>query len=373
MWPERISRALAIPDLSDPQNGTHAVNLVVSEMAAYFQAKGWPVPEIRRSSPISSVTDNFDRLHFPADAICRSPIYTRYIDDVQILRVHTSAMIPDLLVGMRERDLTDYLVMSPGMCYRRDVVDKTHCGEPHQMDVWRIKQGAPRLERESLLELIDAVIRSILPNAEYVVQDAIHPYTINGLEVGVRTPDGDILEVLECGEAHPQILAEAGLDPSKCSGLALGVGLDRMVMLRKNIPDIRILRASDPRIAKQMVNLDPYVSVSKFPAINRDMSVSIPAEAQEEDICEAVKDAMGPDIDMLEEVQIRSATAYDDLPPQAIERLGIHSNQKNVLVRIVLRSHERSLTHEEANTIRDRVHLAIDHGDMGYVRKVVIA
>lgn len=362
---ERLAKTLAIKDLSDPTNGLHAINLVVSKILDYLTKKeGWPKPEIRRASPISSVTNDFDRLYFPPDSLNRLPRYTRYLDEQTILRTHTTAMIPDILVEIRDKELADYSVLCPGICYRRDVVDKRHTGEPHQMDIWRIKKGAPRLERKALIDLIESVLDAVIPGSEYRANEVNHPYTINGLEVEILVK-GYWLELLECGEAHPQLLTDAGLDPEEYSGLAMGIGLDRMVMLLKGIDDIRLLRSEDPRIKQQLTNLEPYQSVSKYPLVRQDLSVSVLQKTNEEDICETIKDALGDNSDVIEEITIASETNYDRLPAKAIERLGIKPGQKNMLIRVILRSHERSLTHEEANEMRDTIYRAVDESETG--------
>ena len=64
----------------------------------------------------------------------------------------------------------------------------------------------------------------------------------------------------------------------------------------------------------------------------------------------------------MESVEVLSETAYGDLPPAAIERLGISSGQKNTLLRVVLRDLRRALTDEEANTLRDEVYAAVHEG-----------
>lgn len=69
----------------------------------------------------------------------------------------------------------------------------------------------------------------------------------------------------------------------------------------------------------------------------------------------------------VEEVKIVSETPYNKLPPHVIARLGIKSNQKNLLICVILRSHERSLRHEEANEIRDRLYKALNQGEKGYI------
>jgi phenylalanyl-tRNA synthetase alpha chain len=62
---------------------------------------------------------------------------------------------------------------------------------------------------------------------------------------------------------------------------------------------------------------------------------------------------------------VLAETPYEQLPPQAVARLGIHPHQKNALVRVVLRHLERTLTDEEANRLRDRIHAALHRGDPG--------
>jgi phenylalanyl-tRNA synthetase alpha chain len=277
-------------------------------------------------------------------------------------------MIPEVLSELAHRDPQDEIVLCPGICYRRDVVDRTHTGEPHQLDIWRIKRGEPRLQRPQLIELIETLIQSLIPGTRYRANETIHPYTVNGLEVEILVK-GQWLEILECGEAHPDILAHAGLPPEEYSGLAMGMGLDRLVMAIKGIEDIRLLRASDPRIKTQMTTLQPYRLVSKYPPITHDLSISVAVDQTPEDVCETIRDAIGVDIQMLESVVILSETLYEQLPPIAIERLGIRPGQKNILVRITLRSPERSLHQEETNNLRDKIYLAVDQsGTGGYLK-----
>jgi len=124
------------------------------------------------------------------------------------------------------------------------------------MDIWRIKKGEPRLQRPALIDLIETVAGIVAPGAKYRANEVTHPYTVNGLEVEILVA-GEWLELLECGEAHPRLLADCGLNPEEYSGLAMGIGLDRAIMLIKNIDDIRILRSEDPRIKRQMTILTP--------------------------------------------------------------------------------------------------------------------
>ena len=378
MSKEKLAASLAISDLSDPANGIHAVNLMLEKLRLYFVDKtknaGWPMPEIRRSSPITSIENNFDRLLFPVDNATRSSIYTRYISEDLILRGHTASIIPDILEGLPSRNITDYLVFCPGICYRRDIVDKVHCGEPHQLDIWRIRKGEPRFGRKDLIELVEAVIDCAIPGYEYKIFNfekdiaKVRTYVQNGFKVKALTKNSSWLSFLECGEVHPTMLANLKLDPKYYCGLAVGVILDRLVMIAKGIDDIRAMRSNDTRVKKQMLNLEPFRSVSKYPPVRQDLSFSVAEEKTEEDICESIRTVLGNKSDILEEVSIRSETTFNDLPPQAIQRLGIKPGQKNILVRITLRSHDRSLLQEEANEIRNEIYKAVNEsGTEGYL------
>jgi phenylalanyl-tRNA synthetase alpha chain len=130
--------------------------------------------------------------------------------------------------------------------------------------------------------------------------------------------DGEWVEVWECGPAHPAVLEAAGL-----AG---------------------------------------WRPVSAMPPVRRDLSVAVQADDTVEDLGDRVRDAPGPDADAVEEVTVPAETPADRLPAAAVARPGIDPDQKNVLVRVVLRHLERTLTDEEANRMRDRIYAALHRG-----------
>jgi phenylalanyl-tRNA synthetase alpha chain len=111
-----------------------------------------------------------------------------------------------------------------------------------------------------------------------------------------------------------------------------------------------------------MTDLAPYRPVSAMPPVRRDLSVAVQADDTDEDLGDRVRDALGPDADAVEEVAVLASTPHDRLPPQAVARLGIRPGQKNVLVRVVLRHLERTLTDQDANQMRDRIYAALHQG-----------
>ena len=169
------------------------------------------------------------------------------------------------------------------------------------------------------------------------------------------------MEIGECGLAHPELLAAAGLPPGT-SGLAMGLGLDRLVMLAKGIDDIRLLRSDDPRVRGQMLDLAPYRPVSAQPATRRDLSLVVAADLDAELLGDRVRAALGPDAGSVEEVLVLAETGYGSLPAVARDRTGIRPGQKNMLVRLVIRDLDRTLTAAEANDRRDRVYAALHEG-----------
>jgi phenylalanyl-tRNA synthetase alpha chain len=195
------------------------------------------------------------------------------------------------------------------------------------------------------------------------VTDSPHSYTTDGLQLDVLDPgDGEWLELAEGGLIAPWLLAAAGLPPAGWSGVAAGVGLDRALMVRKQIPDIRLLRSTDPRVSAQLLDLAPYQPVSLMPAASRDLSVVVAWGTDEEVLGDRVRMALGDRAADLESVELVSLTSYDDLPASARRRLGIGLGQANALVRLTLRPIERTLTSVQANRIRDAVYLAIHEG-----------
>jgi phenylalanyl-tRNA synthetase alpha chain len=352
-------RALSLRDLTDAAAGAHAMQTLVAAIVAAL-ADAWRCAVVvHRQSPLVSVEDNYDRLKYPPDGAARDARYTRYVAPRTLLRTQTSAMIPGLLRAVARDPYDDVLLACPGLVYRRDAIDRLHVGEPHQLDLWRVRAG--RLDERDLDELCARALGAALPGAAWRWQPAAHPYTERGRQLDVEV-SGQWIEIGECGLALPALLDENGLAPARYGGLAMGLGLDRLLMLRKGVPDIRLLRSGDPRVAAQMVDLAPYRAVSTQPPVARDLSIAVGADVTVEELGDRVRAALGARAAAVESVTIASETAPDALPAAARARLGLGAGQKNVLLRVVLRDPERTLTHAEANALRDAIWAACHEG-----------
>jgi phenylalanyl-tRNA synthetase alpha chain len=417
----QLARDLAVRDLTDPNEGPHALQLLVdAAVAALVDAWHCDV-RMARGPRIVPLTDNYDALRFPAADVTRDARYTRYVDRTTMLRSHSSAMVPPALRALaadqaaeapagaaprasapasdaaeragdqaaeapagaaprasapasdaaeracERSNQQDVLLVCPGITYRRDAVDRLHTGTPHQLDLWLVSRR--ELTARHLDEMISLLAGALVPGLRYRAEPRVHPYTHAGRQVDVHVGPGpsgrssagdEWVEVWECGLAHPDVLRAAGLEG--CTGLALGMGLDRLLMLRTGIPDIRLLRATDPRIASQLLDLAPYQPVSTRPPIVRDLSIAVDAADDAELLGDRARDALGADADCLESIEVVSATGWLQLPDAAVRRLGMDASQKNLLVRVVLRPFDRTLTDAEANALRDRVYAGLHRG-----------
>jgi phenylalanyl-tRNA synthetase alpha chain len=354
---QELRRDLAIQDLTDPADGPHAIQLLVDEAVEALSTWGCEVRRIR-ASPVVSAADNYDRLRIDTQAVSRDTRYTRYVSEEVMLRSHTSVMIPPALRDLAARPSKDVLLVCAGMVYRRDSIDRLHSSTPHQLDLWRVRRQPP-LTVADLDEMVDRLAETLVPGRPHRALTREHPYTTHGRQVDVQV-GSEWIEIAECGLAHPDILTDAGLQAS--SGLALGIGLDRLLMIRKGIPDIRLLRLNDERIASQMLDLEPYREVSPYPPIRRHLSLAVGATDDDEELGDRVRLALGEDSRSVETIRVLAETPIAELPTSAVERLGLRAGQKNVLLEVVLRDLERTLTDEEANRLRNRIYESLHQG-----------
>ena len=357
----QLTAALSIRDLTDPEQGPHALQDLLDGVITSL-TRAWSIPaELQRTTGLVATTDNYDRLGYAPDDVTRDARYSRHASPTVMLRSHTSAGIPAVLDSLADIEQPyDRLHVLPGLVYRRDAVDRTHVGTPHQVDLWRLNARG-LLGEADLRSMAAAVVEAVLPGARWRTVPANHSYTSHGLQIDVETPAG-WLELAECGLVRAGILRNSGLDPRRWSGLALGMGLDRALMLRKGVDDIRLLRSPDPRIAAQMLDLQPWRPVSLMPAVRRDLSILCCPDADEETLGDAAREALGPEAEVLESLVIRARTPVEQLPAAAVVRIDAQPGQVNLLIRLTLQALDRTLTDTEANALRDRVYLALHEG-----------
>lgn len=358
---ETLTKTLRITDLTNPLQQPHAMQVLLSEIRLALK-QHWSCPQqLVRTSPVVSIQNNYDRLGYPDNGAAREERYTRYVSPDYILRTQTSSAIPDLLDGLSMDPPQELLLLLPGLVYRRDSIDRLHCGEPHQLDLWRIHAGDAnsKLAVDDLLGMVELVIQAAVPGHPWRTIASPHPYTEQGVQIDVQWQD-EWIEVGECGLIARDILRNAGL--TNYSGLAMGLGLDRLLMIRKGIPDIRLLRSENPRVKAQMKDLQPYVAVSAMPAIRRDLSICMDKNTDVEIIGDMIRESIEESA-CIESVEVQSETPYEALPSAAHRRMGMLESQKNILLQLTIRHMEKTLTDEAANCIRNQVYQLLHEGE----------
>ena len=139
-------------------------------------------------------------------------------------------------------------------------------------------------------------------------------------------------------------------------------------MIIKEIEDIRILYSEKKQIKEQLKDLNKYKQISNQPAISRDMSIAINKEINEEELTEIILNNVNKETEkVIESINIINETKYENLPNVAIERLGMNSSQKNVLLKITIRDLNKTLLSKEANEIYSEIYQIIHQGNNGYL------
>lgn len=215
---------------------------------------------------------------------------------------------------------------------------------------------------ELWLRISHAVLGRTLPKYSIERTATQHPYTENGQQLDIKIGHREYLEIGEGGLINAKLLAQHGWDPEQYHGIALGLGLDRLLMLRKGIPDIRLLRDPEPRVQQQMQDLALWKAVSRQPKTERDLSLVVDNTLDMDLLGETVRETLGEQSQWIEELKLLSTTSYEQLPPTAQQRLGMQPHHVNLLLRIVLRHPTKSIPTQLANEIRNRVYLALNQG-----------
>ena len=232
----------------------HPITIVRREMEEIFREMGYsidPGPEIE--------TDryNFEALNFTPDHPARDTQDTFFLDvPGMLLRTHTS----NVQIRSMERFTPPVKVLSAGRVFRRDEITMRRSPMFHQVEGFMVDKG---LHIGHLRATLEHFIRRLFgADAQMRLRPSYFPFTEPSAEVdmsclfckgagcGTCSQTG-WMEILGCGMIHPQVLRNVGIDPNQWSGFAFGMGLDRVAMLKFDIPNIRTLFENDLRVLQQ--------------------------------------------------------------------------------------------------------------------------
>ncbi len=244
---------VTLPGAPKTLGGRHPITTVLGEMKQIFQGMGFSVafgPEVELDYY------NFEALNIPKDHPARDDQDTFYIDDTVLLRSQTSPV----QVRVMENQKPPIRVISPGRVYRSDAVDATHSPMFHQMEGLVVDKGITMADLKGTLETFakrlygqDLKTRfrpHHFPFTEPSAELDVACFACNGAGCRVCKGEGWI-EVLGGGMVHPKVLANCGIDPEVYSGFAFGMGIERIVMRRYQITDLRLLYENDLRFLSQ--------------------------------------------------------------------------------------------------------------------------
>lgn len=337
---ERIKRLLQLPDLTKKENSP--VKILFDQIIELPRFRDFDVVDFPR---IVSVENNFDLLNTPKDHPSRSQTDTYYIDEKYILRTQTTTFwsfyLRDAGVLKKLKSGGQIAALAPGIVFRKDEIDRHHFPAFHQIDGLLIcKKEKKVITQQDLKDVQIDLARGIFGDSiEYKFLDDNFPYTIESLEMDIMF-NGAWLEVNGAGLVNPVVLSNFGLDPNVYNGWAFGFG-ERLAMIKMDIPDIRILWSEDARITSQFKDINSkFKPVSKFPPIAKDISFVVDSNVNLNNYYEIVRDLAD---NLIEEVRL--IDEYEDE-----QKFG--KNKKSYTFRIVYRSLERTLTHEEVNAIQ---------------------
>lgn len=244
---------VTLPGTALPIGNRHPLSLVLEELKEIFLGMGFSVAE---GPEVEKDYYNFEALNIPKNHPARDTQDTFYISENIVLRTQTSPV----QIRTMEVQKPPIRIIAPGKVYRSDAVDATHSPLFHQVEGLVVDKGITMSDLKGTLD----TFAKRLYGPETVTRFRPHhfPFTEPSAEMdimcfschgeGCRLCKGEgWIEILGAGMVHPKVLSICGIDPEEYSGFAFGMGLDRIVMRRYNIDDLRLLFENDLRFLKQ--------------------------------------------------------------------------------------------------------------------------
>lgn len=241
----------------------HPITIVQNELVDLFSSLGFSWQD---GPEIETEHLNFEALNIPADHPARDAQDTFWLDDKNLLRTHTSPV----QVRTMRRFRPPLRVIVPGRCFRQEAVDASHEHTFYQMEGLVVDQG---VSVANLIHVMKTCLVHVLKrDLEVRLRPGYFPFVEPGFELDVNCPfcadpvtkrslgcsvckRSGWIEVLPCGMVHPNVLKQGGIDPEQYTGFAFGMGLQRVVMLRYGISDIRLFMGGDLRFLAQFREL----------------------------------------------------------------------------------------------------------------------
>lgn len=243
---------VTLPGRGEETGGLHPVTRTLQRIEQYFQHIGFQVAE---GPEVEDSTHNFTALNIPEHHPARAMHDTFYFNAETLLRTHTSPV----QVRVMEEQAPPLRVIAPGRVYRCDS-DLTHTPMFHQVEGLMVDEHVSFTDLKGILsDFLQAFFEkdlnvrfrpSYFPFTEPSAEADIECVMCDGKGCRVCSHTG-WLEVLGCGMVHPKVFEHVDIDSEKYLGLAFGMGVERLAMLRYGVNDLRLFFENDLRFLRQ--------------------------------------------------------------------------------------------------------------------------
>lgn len=233
--------------------GRHPVSSTLDEICDIFARMGFQIWE---SPHVETDEFNFELLNMPPHHPARDMQDTFFVSDDIVLRTHTS---PGQIHAMRALAPEALRVLLPGTVFRNEQITARSEIQFTQVEGLAIGESIGLADLRGVLQ--EFVRQFFGPDREMLLRGSYFPFTEPSVEVDISCSCAGAgcrlckhtgwLEILGAGVVHPSVLAGGGYDPERASGFAFGIGVERMVMLRHGIDDIRHFYSGDLRFLEQ--------------------------------------------------------------------------------------------------------------------------
>lgn len=244
---------LTMPGRRTVQGGLHPLTKIWREVEDTFLSMGF---EIADGFDVEDEFHNFDALNTPKDHPSRNLADTFYVEDNILLRTQTSTV----QIRTMENHQPPIRIIAPGRCYRNDKMDASHSPVFHQVEALVVDEN---ISFADLKDTLNMFVQTMFgKDIKSRIRPHFFPFTEPSAEIDISCvscggsgcricKNSGWLEMGGAGMVDPSVLATVGIDPEKYTGYAFGLGIDRITMLKYNIPDMRILFENDLRFLKQ--------------------------------------------------------------------------------------------------------------------------
>ena len=240
---EKLSRDkidISLPGFESKKGSIHPVTRTIQDICSFFERMGF---DIEAGPEAETDYYNFEALNVPEDHPAKDMHDTFYLNNSGLLRTHTSPV----QIRTMEKSEAPHRIICPGKVYRKDS-DLTHTPMFHQIEGLVVEEDASFSQLKGLLN--DFLEDFFGEQVELRFRPSYFPFTEPSAEADIRW-NKNWLEVLGCGMVHPNVLEGVGVDTNKYSGFAFGLGVERMAMLKYDIPDLRAFFENDIRFLDQ--------------------------------------------------------------------------------------------------------------------------